>query len=166
MCFLHLLQFVRSIISNLPWMRDEMSIEKVMFAFCFCFCFLLWSDVCYYSFYKVNVIKILDLPPLIQILDCQSIITGENHWYPNQIGCFWTFQVAESSYRVWLFKPTFSKCERKVSNTTFAHSKHQSNEKIAPMKEGNNNPPLVPVHENYMLKRQNNGKGVKATSDD
>ena len=74
MCFLHLLQFVRSIISNLPWMRDQMSIEKVMFAFCFCFCFLLWSDVCYYSFYTVNVIEILDLPPLLQILYCQSII--------------------------------------------------------------------------------------------
>ena len=35
--------------------------------------------------------------------------------------------------------------------------------KIAPMKEDNNIPPHVPMQENHMLKRQNNGNGVKAT---
>ena len=34
------------------------------------------------------------------------------------------------------------------------------------MIKDNNKAPLVPVQENNMLKRQNNGKGVKANSDD
>jgi hypothetical protein len=38
--------------------------------------------------------------------------------------------------------------------------------KMALMIKDNNKAPLVPVQENNMLKRQNNGKGVKANSDD
>jgi hypothetical protein len=38
--------------------------------------------------------------------------------------------------------------------------------KMALMIKDNNKEPLVPVQENNMLKRQNNGKGVKANSDD
>ncbi|KAF3944075.1 hypothetical protein CMV_025315 [Castanea mollissima] len=37
--------------------------------------------------------------------------------------------------------------------------------KISPMKEDNFKPPLVPVQENPMLKRQNNGQGVKGASE-
>lgn len=36
--------------------------------------------------------------------------------------------------------------------------------KISPVKDHNFKPPLVPVQENPMLKRQNNGQGVKGTS--